>query len=331
MKALKVRKQIHVSAVNMMSECQVRAEFRYLRGIRRPPSAYLLVGSSTDESVAKNLGNKITTGELLPRKDAVEIAAVKLDAMQEKDPIELDTDEKAEGKSIESVLGEAKDKTVALAGLHWDQPAQVIAPKFVQHKFSIDMDAFLRRRAKRLHQEANEVPDRFFQKQLHNRASALNAAARDGVDFAGEIDILEEDPANLVIRDTKTSGKSPNKGSAEDSMQLTAYSLATQAIPELGGRLPDAAVLDYLVYTPKRHELKYVPLTNTPEQEDNNVFLNRFAVAVQAFRTGVFVPAPATYWGCSEKFCGYFGICEYVKHPKTTSGLVTIEKAEAAV
>jgi hypothetical protein len=84
----------------------------------------------------------------------------------------------------------------------------------------------------------------------------------------------------------------------------------------LEGKLPAVLVLDYLIQTPQKHDLKYVVRNSTRDEHDVNVFLNRFANAVQAIRTGMFVPANPTWWGCSKQWCGYYDRCEYAKRPK---------------
>lgn len=321
----KFRQQLHISGINMLTECGQRFFYRYILGIRRPPSAFLLVGTSTHHSVTRNLDNKIETGELLPRPDALGAAEEKFDAEQKSQSIELESDEKKEGLTLDQVLGEARDKAVSLAGLHYDQAAPGIQAKRTERKFSINMDSFLRQRAADMHKAADTVDDNFMAKRLHNQARAMNAAARGGIDFAGEQDIVEERQDDkvmrLIVRDTKTSGKSPSKsfmdgsstaGIADDSDQLTGYALASQVID---GKLPDMMVLDYLVRTPARHDLKYVPTKTLRTMDDVQVFLNRFANAVQAYRTGVFVPAKADWWGCSEKWCAYWSMCPYAKRP----------------
>lgn len=331
----KKREQLHISGVNMLSECGKRFEFRYILGIRRPPAAFMHIGTAVDASVSRDLQNKIETGELLKRDDAIEIAAETFKARQEADPIELDVDEKSEGKPINLVLGEAQDKTVALAGLHYDAAAPIIHATKVQRKFSIDMDRWLRQHAKSLHAAGDAEQNKFAASILHSEARALNAAARHGLDCAGEQDVVEEiipDPheyrPTLHIRDTKTSGKSPTKslmdgnkqpGIADDSDQLTTYAMASLV---LDGKLPDAMFLDYLVYTPARHDTKYVPTKTVRDMNDINVFLNRFANAVHAYKRGIFVPAKADWWGCSQKYCGYWDMCPYAKRPK----LIQIQK-----
>jgi hypothetical protein len=349
----KKREQLHISAINMLDECGKRFEFRYILGIRRPPAVFMHVGTAVDESIAHDLQHKITKGVLMKRGDVLDVAAEIFDQNQKKMPIELDPDEKREGKSLDAVLTEGKEKSVALAGLHYDDAAPIIQATHVQRKFSIDMDTWLRKRAKQLHEAGDNEPDKFRAKLLHSEARALNAASRVGLDLAGEQDVVElykeippvsdQDfmvdalPKKLTIRDTKTSGKSPTKslmdgskdpGIADDSDQLTTYALASLVLDQ---KLPDLMVLDYLVYTPKRHDTKYVPTKTTRDMTDINTFLNRFANAVHAYRTGIFVPAKADWWGCSETYCGYWSMCPYAKRPhqmQVTTPLTQIERAK---
>ncbi len=115
-------------------------------------------------------------------------------------------------------------------------------------------------------------------------------------------------------------------GIADDSDQLTAYALASLVLDK---KLPDLMVLDYLVYTPARHDTKYVPTRTTRNMDDLNVFLNRFSNAVHAYRKGIFTPAKADWWGCSEKYCGYFQMCPYAKRPHQMSVAKPLVQIEA--
>ena len=108
----------------------------------------------------------------------------------------------------------------------------------------------------------NMLPTNMPPNCLHSQARSFNAAARERdrlcrrtghrgtVRQAGRRLGLQ-----LVIRDTKTSAKSPvpsfldgndKAGTADDSEQLTAYAVASHVVD---GRLPDKMVLDYLVRT----------------------------------------------------------------------------------
>jgi hypothetical protein len=343
----KKRMQYHQSFMSTMSVCQLRAMFRYQLGIRRPPSAYLHVGSAVDASVTQDLQNKIDTGELLKRQDAVDIAAATFEAKESSDPFEVELSEKKEGISKDAAKAEALDKSVSLAGLHYDKAAPVIQPKYVQRSFAIDMDGWLRKRAKQLHTDGDKQQSLDAAKILHAEGAAMNSAARIGTDFAGAIDIIEETTVpvrdelrnvhipqwmraegfvdggfkkEIVIRDTKTSKRSPSEDSADDSNQLVSYGLATLVLDK---KLPDATVLDYLVRTPKRHDLNYVPRSSTVTMDDINVFLFRFARAIHSWhvatKTGAFMPANTDDWHCSESFCGYWDMCPAAKRPHTVA------------
>ncbi len=323
----KQRQQIHVSALNMAADCGQRFLFRYILGIKSPPNAFLLVGKSTDESVTQDLDHKIETGELLRREDVLGISAAKFDQEQKNEPIELDQEEKKEGKSLDQVLGEAKDKAVCLSGLHHDEAAPKIQAVRTRRRFSVSMDSFLRTRAKEFHLAAENMPDPSAAKLLHAQARSFNAAARTGIDFVGEQDIQEiqhdGEKELLVIRDTKTSAKSPvpsfmdgndKAGTADDSEQLTAYAVASYVMDK---KLPDKMVLDYLVRSnAAKPMVKYVPTGTTRDMNDVQVFLNRFTNLIHAMRTGVFMPANQSWWGCSSRWCGFFDLCPYSKKPK---------------
>lgn len=293
---------------------------RYNLGIRRPPSVYLHVGSAVDESVTQDLQSKIDTGELLKRQDAIDIAATTFETKEARDPFEIDLSEKKDGVTKEQAKAEALDKSVALAGLHYDKAAPVINPKHVQRRFSINMDAWFRNRGKQLHNDAEAEQDSSASKVLHAEARAMNSAARIGTDFAGAIDVVEEQSDGLVIRDTKTSKRTPSETSAEDSTQLVSYGMATLVLDK---QLPKSTVLDYLVRTQKRHDLSYVPRSSTVSMDDINVFLFRFARAVHSWntacKTGSFLPANEDAWQCSEAWCGYWGICPAARRPKTVA------------
>jgi len=315
------RQQYHQSFMDVLWRCELQAMYIYKLGIKRPPRAFLHIGTGVHKSVELNLGNKIQTGELLKRDDAVELAGTTFDDCVSAKPIELEPAEKAEMKGVEQVLGEAKDKTVNLAGLHYDQAAPNINPKFVEHSFSIDMDVWLRKRGKQLHETGDRESDADAAKLLHSEGRAMNSASRIGIDLVGKRDVVEEfvtaQGSEFVVRDSKTSGKSPQKTIADLSEQLDTYSLASIVFDK---KLPRHVVLDYLVQTPKRHDLKYVPLVSTRSMDDINVFLYRFARAVHrwntALKTGDFAPARPTDWWCSENHCAFADRCPAFKKPK---------------
>jgi hypothetical protein len=129
------------------------------------------------------------------------------------------------------------------------------------------------------------------------------------IQVAGTIDIQE---ALKTLRDTKFSGKSPVKTMADQSLQLTCYSMAVNAHD---GAIPERVLLDYIVRTPKKHETKLVTLSSTRTTTDFNPLLERIAHAEKIIRAGLFTPAPADSWVCSKKYCPYWESCRFAVRP----------------
>lgn len=106
-----------------------------------------------------------------------------------------------------------------------------------------------------------------------------------------------------TIRDTKTAGKTPSADEADRSLQLTVYHLAAAR----AGAEKEVA-LDYLVKTQKP---KLVQLRSTRGPEDHARLLRRVEIAAQTIASGVFAPTNADNWWCSDRWCGYWNICEF--------------------
>ena len=173
-------------------------------------------------------------------------------------------------RGIKAVRGDAVDKAVRLSRLHAEEKAPGISPTHVERSWAI------------------EVPGYPF-------------------DLVGQLDVQE---GRERVRDTKTSGKSPNEDAAEKSIQLTAYAMAVQVID---GQAPEKVALDYLVDTKTP---KAVTLESTRGPEDYTAFIARVDSVARAMQTGTFVPVEPTHWCCAPKWCGYHATCRFVRHPK---------------
>lgn len=162
--------------------------------------------------------------------------------------------------------GECIDMTVTLSELHAIELAPVLLPVSVERKWVVELDNF-------------------------------------PYDLSGMWDIEEEGD---VIRDTKTSGKSPSTKDADASEQLTMYSLAKQVCD---GKKPPYMYIDALV---KLKTPKIVTLATSRTDAQHNILLRRVEIVTHAVEKGVFTPANPQDWWCSKKFCGYYNSCIYV-------------------
>lgn len=121
------------------------------------------------------------------------------------------------------------------------------------------------------------------------------------VDLVGTIDI-EDVPG---LRDTKTSGKSPQEDAAAKSVQLTVYSMALQA---LNGKPTGRVRLDYLV---KTKVPKVVSMESARDEHAYRALLDRVARAARLIESGAFYPTSPDNWVCSKRFCGWWGRCPH--------------------
>ena len=140
------------------------------------------------------------------------------------------------------------------------------------------------------------------------------------IQVVGRIDLETADGA---IRDTKTSAKSPKADAADTSLQLTMYALARL---RESGTLPRKVALDFVVRTPKRHDLKLVPLESVRTAEHMHPLMERVVSAARIIHAGLFTPADPSAWWCSRKFCSYFELCPYAVRPVSVQITSTVGK-----
>jgi hypothetical protein len=128
-------------------------------------------------------------------------------------------------------------------------------------------------------------------------------------DLEGTIDV--EEPR--VIRDRKTSAKSPSGNEIEGNPQGEAYALMLSKTED---RPPKPFVMDYLVKTTKPKVV-----TIGPWAPANYVaIVKRFEAAAHVLESGAFYPVDPTGpsgWVCQPKWCGYFDICPFGRARRT--------------
>ncbi len=124
----------------------------------------------------------------------------------------------------------------------------------------------------------------------------------NGATLCGYIDVQE----NGKVRDTKTSCKSPDSRSANDSRQLTMYAMAVWL---LDGDMPESVHLDYVVRTPIRGDNKLVQLSSSRTQKDFDDLSDWISDSTSRIESGSFMPAPDGHWMCRSGWCGYYESC----------------------
>ena len=258
------KKHLSWSSISMAMRCGEQFRRRYVLGERRPPGIAMIVGSSVHRSVEHNMSSVIDVGEHIGRGEAADIARDAIDERLVKDGVVLTDDEKSRGFDV--IKGEAKDKSINLSLVHYDDAAPAIAPVTVERKWRIESDDL-------------------------------------EYDLVGRLDIETKGG----IRDTKTSGKSPNQQTVDSMDQFTMYSIAFQV---LNNRWPETLVADYLIAL--KASSKYMPIETVRTQANADALFRRITAVQHAIKSESFVPADRGWWGCDPRYCGYYSDCPYV-------------------
>ena len=110
------------------------------------------------------------------------------------------------------------------------------------------------------------------------------------------------------IPDFKVVGKSKTQDDVDSSIQLTAYAAAYR---KKYGKNPDWVGFEQMVLAkvPKR-----VKLESKRDLGDYIALGNRIEAIVKSINAGNFIPAQPGTWACSNRFCGYYRTCKFVKH-----------------
>lgn len=130
------------------------------------------------------------------------------------------------------------------------------------------------------------------------------------IKLVGILDLID---TKERIRDTKTSKKSPDADAAQESDQLTAYDLLYRAHHR---RQPGGLGLDTLVRTPSGKLSAQETSAPPRDMSDLRAYVARARSVVRMVETETFTPAPDSAWWCSQKWCGYWGICKYARGRK---------------
>ncbi len=119
----------HQTEVQTFIKCGKMWEFRYVQGLKLPPSGAMTLGSAIDRAVSGNLSQKILSGVDLKEDDTLDLFSTDFDARS------AETEwEKEEPHS-------QKDLGVRLLKAHHRFVAPRIEPESVQERFFIQTDA----------------------------------------------------------------------------------------------------------------------------------------------------------------------------------------------
>lgn len=128
---------LSISQLNMLSRCGEQYYQRYIQGRKVPPGISLIVGKAVDNSVTKNLTQKLEGMDLFPIEAVADFTAQAFNKEWDSAEISL-TDEEVK-LGLQVVKGDALDKSVRLARLHAVDLAPAIEPTHLQRKMEVEL------------------------------------------------------------------------------------------------------------------------------------------------------------------------------------------------
>jgi len=117
------REHLSASSINMLMRCEQQYAFRYFEGLKAPPKAAMVQGSSVDDAANFNFRQKILSGSDRPLPEVLDAAATSFE--RRKDEIE----------DWSMSPGAAKDGVIAMTQEHHTSIAPKVQPVAVQEEF----------------------------------------------------------------------------------------------------------------------------------------------------------------------------------------------------
>lgn len=158
----------------------------------------------------------------------------------------------------------------------------------------------------------NEVSPRIGRPVIIEQEHTLTV---DGLSLplGGRIDLVHAegyDNRHEII-DLKTTGKQPDLAVSQYSIQAPLYSMLAE---NMLGTTPHFTY-DYLVIQKTKETHQMIEAEVTAQSREN--VIDRARVLERYLQAGVFMAAAPDSWWCSEKWCGYWGVCPHGQRRST--------------
>jgi len=271
------------SSVGMFDRCPRAWHYRYIEGIKTPPAAAMIVGSSVHTAQARHFG------DILDGAGGLEVDEYIAAAADDYERRAADVDWARE----DATSGSHKDRATSMAKAH----RQIIVPTVVDVR-------------------AVEHEIRLSPAAIDGLADALRLETPIcGPALVCILDVVDRPVGVTRVRDLKTRGKAPSGVTAYRKrgdpaalevdtahiIQLAAYTLASWA----ASRAKPLTAVDY-VWTGKSGDAVSVPVALA--DADLRLFLEDLRAMDRQVRAGLF-PRRRNGWHCSDRACGYWDRC----------------------
>jgi len=267
------------SILNMYARCPYQVYLRYVKNIIIPPGVAARKGSSVHSGIEHNYRHKIEKGEPASIDEVQDATRDKFTTLIKDEGVWFN---KKDIPQKNEILNESLNESLCSSTFHHTH----IAPS---------------------------------EKEIALVEERLYADVGVGMPISGKPDVA----VDRSLKDIKTSKKRWPKGRENEEIQVSIYRILLR---ENGfGDLPaDFVILSNMKNGPKDentlwdNELKVCGEirkgNDTPEYEQS--VLLRIKIVSKLIKQGDFPPSYPGSWWCSPSWCGWFGMCPYVKGRK---------------
>lgn len=273
------RLHVSVSELRSMQTCGQKWYYDYELRRKMPGTPQAVRGKAVHMVARDALAAKRDGWTPMTEENAADAAAAAFEASVAGEGVRFTNRDTREGR--DKVLGAEKDTAVRAAQLH----VRAVVPRITPVLLEADV--------------TTEAPlAELGGKHLRGRIDVV-----DGVKFG------RHRWTSFVVRDLKTSARTPPAAAIEGDQQLSVYALLYKM---LTGTLPALVAKDTLVM---KKEPEVVTHTATREEPQLEATLEALA-RVERIRMAGIIPPPAQpdSWVCSQKWCGHTDYCPfYVK------------------
>lgn len=289
------------SQIVMFSHCAAQWRFAYIEKLKRRPGGALKLGGHYHETVARNYKQKASSQKDLPLdeqtdyfrqlwKDDAEMSEVQWDEGETSDAVkEVGTGlVAAHHKAIAPKVMPASESTVE------EEIRQLIVKPVGANSKIFNLSGTWK--------EAGNQGTRIWEKELDDHE----------IEYAYLFDsIVDVTDSTGMIRENKTAARMMNQADADKLIDLSQYAVAKRIQT---GKVESGLAVDVAIKT-KTPSAQTVKTNRSIEQI--RFHLDRIGHMSRAINAESF-PPNTDWWGCSEKYCGYWSLC-------AGRGLVTVD------
>jgi len=286
------------------ARCPEHFLFRYVLGVKRPPTKFKKQGFAFHETLAFYFEQKKEYKEILDIKDLKDFYAQSLGFALADYETELESSKNLLTKEYLKKEKEIKAEDLLDCGVKglesYYKDIRNLKPDLIEADFSFQVSRFNFNNNERFKSSFDKKSERDFGKYKNNKFN------KENLEIIGRIDL--SDTSN-VLYDIKTTRKTPRSQEVQYDPQLTIYQLGYRSLKSI---FPRALAKDYIVFAKKEPKIIRFKVKN-PYFKENSLLQNVRQILSGIENRVFYCLHPSESWVCSKEWCGYYKLHEEIR------------------